>query len=376
MVVDMFEAEYIRDDDLEEEYIKRDVILIADDAMINRELLKVIFEEQYKIMEANNGEKAIDTLEASSNRICLVLLDLMMPKKNGMEVLEYMNDTGLIDKIPVIMITGEATSETDEKAYELGASDIIYKPFSNNIIMRRAKNIIELFEHRLVIEHKLKAREKELYEQRKKMEKSNEFLVNALSSVVEFRNLESGGHIERIKIFTAIFLDHLRQKYPKYGITSEQAALIVNASALHDIGKIAVSDTILTKPGKLTDKEFDEIKKHTIYGCEILEKFNQDEENEFYRYCYDICRHHHERYDGGGYPDRLKGDSIPIWAQIVSIVDVFDALVSKRVYKDAFAVDEAVKMIKNGECGIFSPDMLDCFELSKEEMFEVLQCSL
>ena len=160
--------------------------------------------------------------------------------------------------------------------------------------------------------------------------------------------------------------------YPKYNITKEQAALIVNASALHDIGKIAIPDSILLKPGRLNEEEFAEMKKHTIYGCELLEKFKQ-EDNEFYQYCYDICRYHHERYDGNGYPDQLKGDEIPIWAQIVSVVDVYDALVSKRVYKDPFAVEEAARMIIDGECGIFSPEMLDCFRLAKEELFAVTE---
>lgn len=352
-------------------YLKRNVILIADDAMINREILKEIFEEQYKIMEVSNGEKAIDVIETNQNRLCLVLLDLVMPKKTGMDVLEYMNENNLIETIPVIMITGEATDETDEKAYELGASDIIYKPFSNNVIMRRAKNIIELYDHRRNIERKLAERDRELCEQRLKLQKSNEFLVNALSSVVEFRNLESGEHIQRVKFFTKILLRYLMKRFPKYKISQEAADLIANASALHDIGKIAISDNILTKPGKLTDKEFEEMKKHTIYGCDILDKFKQEDENEFYKYCYDICRYHHERYDGKGYPDGLKGDSIPIWAQVVSIVDVYDALVSKRVYKNAYAAEDAYRMINNGECGEFSPDILECFELAKEEILIV-----
>ena len=268
-------------------YLKRNVILIADDAMINREILKEIFEEQYKIMEVSNGEKAIDVIETNQNRLCLVLLDLVMPKKTGMDVLEYMNENNLIDTIPVIMITGEATDETDEKAYELGASDIIYKPFSNNVIMRRAKNIIELYDHRRNIERKLAERDRELYEQRLKLQKSNEFLVNALSSVVEFRNLESGEHIQRVKFFTKILLRYLMKRFPKYKISQEAADLIANASALHDIGKIAISDNILTKPGKLTDKEFEEMKKHTIYGCDILDKFKQEDENVFYKYSAD-----------------------------------------------------------------------------------------
>lgn len=349
--------------------MERDTILITDDAQLNRELIKFIFEEQFNILEAENGEQAIGLIQENSDRLCLIFLDLMMPIKSGLDVLQFMNQEQYIDTIPVIMITGEATDETDEKAYEYGASDIIYKPFAPNVVMRRAKNIMELYEHRRDIERKLEKRTKQLTESREQLARSNEFLVNALSSVVEFRSLESGENIQRVKYFTKLFLKYIRKIYPKYGITKESAGLIVNASALHDIGKIAISDNILLKPGKLTKDEFEEMKKHTTYGCVILERFKQ-EDNEFYRYCYDICRYHHERYDGGGYPDGLKGDEIPIWAQIVSIVDVYDALVSERVYKPPYELEEAARMITEGECGVFSPEILDCFELARAELFE------
>lgn len=354
------------------EIMEKNTILIADDAELNREMIKFIFDEQYSIIEAQDGEQAINIIMENSDKICLIFLDLLMPKKSGLDVLRFMNDADYIDFIPVIMITGEATDETDEKAYEYGASDIIYKPFAPNVVMRRAKNIMELFEHRIYLERKLEKRTRQLRESREKLERSNEFLINALSSVVEFRSLESGEHIQRVKYFTKLFLKYIMKIYPEYNITKEQATLIVNASALHDIGKIAIPDSILLKPGRLNEEEFAEMKKHTIYGCELLEKFKQ-EDNEFYQYCYDICRYHHERYDGNGYPDQLKGDEIPIWAQIVSVVDVYDALVSKRVYKDPFAVEEAARMIMDGECGIFSPEMLDCFRLAKEELFAVTE---
>ncbi len=349
------------------EIIEKDTILIADDAELNREMIKFIFEEQYNILQAKDGEEAVKLITENSDRLCLLFLDLLMPKMSGLDVLRFMNEKDYIDYIPVIMITGEATDETDEKAYEYGASDIIYKPFAPNVVMRRAKNIIELFEHRIDVERKLEMRTRQLRESREKLERSNEFLVNALSSVVEFRSLESGEHIQRVKYFTKIFLKYLMKYYPKYGITKDQAALIVSASALHDIGKIAIPDSILLKPGRLTQEEFEEMKRHTVYGCEILEKFKQ-EDNEFYHYCYDICRYHHERYDGNGYPDSLKGDEIPIWAQIVSIIDVYDALVSKRVYKSAYAVEDAIHMIMDGECGVFSSEILDCFQLAKAEL--------
>lgn len=350
----------------------RDTILIIDDAELNRELIKNIFEEQFNVLQAENGQQAIDIIKEKSDSLCLIFLDLIMPVKSGLDVLHFMNLEGHIKYIPVIMITGEATDESDEKAYEYGASDIIYKPFAANVVMRRAMNLMELFEHRIDVEKKLEERTKELVESRRKLEESNEFLVNALGSIVEFRGLESDEHIRRTKYFTKLFLKYIQEFYPKYGITDDSAALIVNASALHDIGKIAIPDSIILKRGELTKNEEAEIRKHTIHGCELLEKFKQ-EDNEFYRYCYDICRYHHERYDGSGYPDRLKGDDIPIWAQIVSIVDVYDELVGERVYKIPYAVNEAARMIETGECGAFSPEILDCFRLAKAELFAVTE---
>lgn len=351
--------------------MEKKTIMIADDAEINRDILKMIFEEQFTILEATDGEQAIQMLDEHDDEIVMLFLDLIMPQKTGLEVMEHMQEKGYMGNIPVIMITGEATPDTDLKAYEYGASDIIYKPFIPKIVMRRTMNILELFEHRKHMERKLEKRTRELMLSREKLEKSNEFLVNALSSVVEFRSLESGEHIKRVRYFTKIILNYVRKEYPEYHLTKDQVDLIVNASALHDLGKIAIPDKILLKPGKLDQEEFEEMKKHTTYGCELLENFKQDEgESEFYRYCYDICRYHHERYDGKGYPDQLKGEEIPIWAQVVSIVDVYDALVSKRVYKSAYAAEEAVRMIHDGECGVFSPKIISCFDLAKVDLYK------
>lgn len=348
---------------------EKKTLLIADDAELNRILLRQIFEEQFQVLEAEDGDQTIKMLDERKDEISLLFLDLVMPGKTGLEVLKHMQEKGYMKTIPVIMITGEATAETDEKAYEYGASDIIYKPFNARVIRRRTLNILELFENRIHIEKKLEKRTKQLMESREKLEKNNEFLINALSSVVEFRSLESGEHIKRVKFFTRIFLTYLKQFYPEYGLSQEQINMIVNASALHDIGKIAIPDSILLKPAKLSKDEFDEMKKHTVYGCEILDKFRQ-EDSEFYRYCYDICRYHHERYDGNGYPDRKKGEEIPIWAQVVSIADVYDALISMRVYKTPYATDTAFQMILDGECGVFSPKILDCFQMAKPILLE------
>lgn len=352
--------------------MEKNSILIADDAAINREMLRVIFDEQYHILEAEDGEQAIQIMEEKHEMISIILLDLMMPKKNGLEVLEYMKQKGYIQKIPVIMITGESSAGNDEKAYEYGVSDIIYKPFEERIVMRRTKNTIELFENRMDLEKKLAIRTEQLKRSQETLQKNNEFLINALSSVVEFRSLESGEHIKRVKTFTRILLNYLYEFFPQYGLTKEQIDLIVNASALHDIGKIAIPDSILLKPGKLTQEEFEEMKKHTTYGCDLLENFKQ-EDSEFYHYCYDICRYHHERYDGKGYPDHLKDDETPIWAQVVGVADVYDALVSPRVYKAPYEVNKAANMIMEGECGTFSPTMLRVFDMAKSEFFVVTE---
>lgn len=349
--------------------IEKKTILIADDIGINRDILHDIFEEQFLVIEAGDGEETIQMLDAHHDEIVMLFLDLMMPKKNGLEVMEYMRGKGYMDYIPVIMITGESTTETDVKAYEYGASDIIYKPFEPKVVMRRTINIMELFENRLNLEQKLEERTKALIESQEKLQKNNEFLINALSSVVEFRSLESGEHIRRVRFFTRILLNVLNKYYPEYNLNKEKIDLIVNASALHDIGKIAIPDSILLKPGKLTPEEFDIMKKHTIYGCDLLENFKQ-EDSEFYHYCYDIVRYHHEKYDGNGYPDGLAGEDIPIWAQIVSIVDVYDALVSRRVYKTPYAAEEADRMIHAGECGIFSPKILKCFDYVKVDLYK------
>lgn len=342
-------------------------IMIVDDAEINREILKIIFQEQYNVIEAGDGEEAIEKLEQYKDEVVVMFLDLVMPKKNGLEVMEYMSGKGYMEFIPVIMITGEATTESDVKAYEYGAADIIYKPFESRVVMRRAMNLIELYESRHSIETKLEEKTRELKESQRKLAKNNEFLVNALGSIVEFRSSESGEHIQRVKGFTKIILKHLKVFYPEYEITNEMIDLISTASALHDVGKIAIPDDILNAPRRLTKFEFEKMKKHTLYGCDILEKFKQDD-SEFYKYCYEICRWHHEKYDGNGYPDGLVGEEIPIWAQVVSVVDCYDALVSARVYKQPYAAYDAVQMIENGECGVFSEKIMKCFDAAKPEL--------
>ncbi len=347
-------------------------ILIVDDEEINRVILRGLFEEEYEILEAENGQVATVQIENNSN-IALILLDVVMPVMDGFWVLEYMKTNNLLQKIPVILITGETILDSDDQAYAYGVADVMHKPFYPHIVRRRAKNIIELYQNKFYMQERLKEQEEAIRAQEKKLREGNEFMIDALSSVVEFRSLETGEHIRRIKYFTRIMLKYLMKYFPKYGITPAQIDEIARASALHDIGKIGIPDAILLKPERLTPEEFEIMKTHTTIGCDILEKFRDKQDNEFYRYCYEICRYHHERWDGNGYPDHLVGEEIPISAHIVAVADVYDALVSPRVYKSIYANNIAYDMIMDGECGQFSPDVLECFALAKEDFFNIVE---
>ena len=350
----------------------RQQILIVDDEEINRAILNEMFRHEYDMLEAANGQEAIDQIENNQN-IVLILLDIVMPVLNGFKVLNYMQEHDLIDKIPVILITAESVRDSEDKAYAYGVADVMHKPFYPHIVKRRGKNIIELYQNKRNMELRLKEQEEAIRLQEKKIRQNNEFMIDALSSVVEFRSLETGEHIRRIKYFTRILSKYLMKYFPKYGLTPAMVDEIARASALHDIGKIGIPDAILLKPGRLTPEEYEIMKTHTTIGCDILEKFHENQTEDFYRYCYEICRYHHERWDGNGYPDHLVGDEIPISAQIVAVADVYDALVSPRVYKSVYANNEAFDMIMNGECGQFSPDIMECFGLAKEDFFNIVE---
>lgn len=350
----------------------RQQVLIVDDEDINRAVLKEIFRMEYDTLEAANGLEAVAQIKENDD-IILILLDVVMPVQDGFGVLDYMKENDLMNKIPVILITGESVVDSEDRAYAYGVADVMHKPFFPHIVKRRSNNIIKLYQNKQEMEARLKQQEKEIKEKEQEIRENNEFMIDALSSVVEFRSAETGEHVRRIKYFTRIMLKYLMQYFPKYGLTPDQVDQIARASALHDIGKIGIPDSILLKPGKLTEQEFEVIKTHTTIGCDILSKFRETQTTEFYRYCYEICRHHHERWDGNGYPDHLVGDEIPISAQIVAIADVYDALVSPRVYKSVYANNIAFDMIMNGECGQFSPDVLECFELAKVDFFNIVE---
>ena len=346
-------------------------ILIVDDVDINREILCEIFED-YKTIQAANGKEALDIIAAKPDEISVVLLDVVMPVMNGVEVLEEMKGRGWIDNIPVLLITGEATTQIERDAYRLGASDIIKKPFDSYIVKQRTRNVIELYYNKRHLEEMVEIQTKVLRKQAEELRHMNDHIIDVMSNVVEFRNLESGDHVKRVKTFTNILAKYVARDYPEYGLDENMINIITSAAALHDVGKIVISDGILLKPGKLTNEEFEVMKSHTTRGCDIIDMLGDIQQGEYRRVSYEICRHHHERFDGRGYPDHLQGEDIPIAAQIVSVADVYDALVHKRGYKAAFKPDVAYTMITNGECGTFSPKLMACLTSAKEEFAAIV----
>lgn len=336
-------------------------ILIVDDSELNRDILAEVLGEEYEIIEAENGEQAVAILQQQNVEISLVLLDIMMPVMDGYEVLEIMNSNHWIEDIPVIMISSETTPASINRAYELGVTDFISRPFDALIVRRRVINTILLYAKQKKLEGLVAD---QIYEK----EKNSSLMIAILSHIVEFRNGESGLHVLHVQNYTEIMLRRLIQITDKYKITSDDIVLISNASALHDIGKISIDDKILNKPGKLTTEEFDIMKTHSSVGASMLGELSIYQNEPLVKIAYEICRWHHERYDGHGYPDGLKGDEIPISAQIVALADVYDALTSDRVYKKAFSHETAVKMILNGECGVFNPLLLKCFLDVADEM--------
>ena len=309
--------------------------------------------EEYDILEAEDGVRARAILQKYGTEIDLVLLDIVMPHVNGFYVLSAMKKNGWIEDIPVIMITSETASAHVERAYNLGCTDFINRPFDERVVHRRVVNTILLY-----------AKQKKLQgliaEQIIEKERQSTLMIDILSHIVEFRNGESGQHVRNIRALTDLFLNSLIAMTDRYPLTRSDVGLISTASALHDIGKIAIPSEILNKPGRLTDEEFQVMKTHSMVGWQMIADLPGFQDEPLVKIARDICRWHHERYDGRGYPDGLKGDEIPISAQIVALADVYDALTSQRVYKPAFSHEKAVEMILGGECGTFNPLLMKC----------------
>ncbi|MCQ2601527.1 MAG: response regulator [Treponema sp.] len=333
-------------------------ILIADDLETNRAILELAFEGDYEVVQAANGAETISLLQ-SSNDFAVLLLDLRMPEVNGFEVLKKMKDLKLINKIPVFVVTADTDDDSLKKVFDLGAVDVIQKPFNLTLLKKRVENIVELFNQRNNLEDIVDQKIQEL-------QRYGNRLVEAMADMVEFRSKESGLHVKRVRGFTKILMEALVKTRPEYSYLENEVENIAFAACLHDVGKNSIPDYILNKPDKLSDTEYAMMKTHTNRGYAQIISMKDIMEPTLYNYSLDIARHHHERYDGRGYPDNLQGSSISIWSQVVGIADVYDALTSDRCYKKALSHEEAVDMILSGKCGTFGPEVLQVFRENLE----------
>ena len=346
----------------------RQKILIVEDVELNRSILVDMLEAKYDIIEAENGVQAVAVLQKYGVEISLVLLDIVMPEMDGFGVLNVMNKNNWIKDIPVIMITSETSSEMMERAYDLGVVDFLNRGCAPSVVLHRVANTLLLYTKQ---KHLVNLVADQIYEK----EQNSNLMVDILSHIVEFRNGESGLHVVHVRTLTDLLLKRLVQKTDRYQLSRRDITLIGMASALHDIGKIAIPEEVLNKPGRLTDEEFAVMKTHSMVGAQMLDDLPFHKDAALVKTAYAICRWHHERYDGRGYPDGLKGDDIPISAQIVAMADVYDALTSKRVYKPAFSYEKALQMILDGQCGAFNPLLLECLQDISDSLQEELRQS-
>lgn len=355
----------------------RNKVLIVDDMKFNRQVLADILRSRYEILEAENGKEALAMIEAQRQEIAAVLLDIVMPEMDGVTLLKMLNEKQLLGDYPIVVVTGEQSMEMVVQCFDYGISDLIRKPVNTAFVMQRVTKLIALYRQQNEYKEKLAQQSITLRkqftllrQQTAQLKAGNAKMINVLGSMVETRNLEKRAHVERVKEFTAILGKHMMKDYPEYGLTEERVYMIASCSALHDIGKILIPDSILLKPGKLTDDEFEYIKSHSLRGYEIACDITDVWDEEYGNCIKEITRSHHEKYDGRGYPDGLKGDAIPISAQLVSIADCFESLISESVYKEAIPYDEAYDMIVQGECGVFSYKLLECFRKARTELVE------
>lgn len=352
----------------------RNKVLIVDDVELNRDILSDMLSEDYDILTASDGRQAINIMNNQIDDISVIILDLIMPDVDGFYVLNIMKERDWMKDIPVIVITGDQTAEVEAKALQLGVNDFVHKPFNVKLVRQRVKNITDLYNYRKQVEERssiqtdiLEKTNDLLRRQAYELHQNNERIIDVLGTVVENRNLESGEHIHRVKGYTRLLALEYMKLYPESGLTSKKANLIASASALHDVGKIAIPDSILLKPGRLTKEEFEIMTSHTTKGAEILNEMADLWDEEYGKTCYEICLYHHERWDGKGYPNKIKEDEIPLAAQLVSLADVYDALINERCYKDAFTQEQAYNMIINGDCGMFNPKIIECFKNLREQ---------
>mgnify|MGYP002679766213 CR=1 FL=1 len=359
-------TEDIAPDAVRSENEHRPMVLIVDDSPMNRDILSEILCDDFEILEAPDGPRCLELLNAWGSDISIVLLDIHMPGIDGFTVLEEMNQKNLLEQIPVIMISSEDTVDAVRRAFDLGASDYISRPFDAKVVYQRIINTIQLYAK----QRRLSAMAADLAFEK---ERASRMMIGILSQVVEKRNGESRDHVQRVALLTSMLLAGLAQKTDRYPLTREMRRTIATAAALHDIGKMEICEDLLHKEGPLTEAERRTLQSHTLLGAQMLEEQPECRDDAFARTAYNICRWHHERYDGGGYPDGLQGEQIPIEAQVVGLADVYERLVSRPVDGHARTHSEVVQMICTGVCGAFNPLLLDCLQDMEAEIARAMQ---
>lgn len=355
----------------------RNKILVVDDSPFNRQVLVDILKEHYEIVEATNGLEALEIIEASEKEVIAVLLDIVMPEMDGLELLKRLNEKKYLVDFPVIMVTGENSFETLADCFHYGASDYIRKPVQKDFVLERVNKLAELYlknhEYREQVNKQtmaIRTQYKMLQKQSEQLAKTNESIIEIFGTIVENRNLENRYHVKRVSGFSKIIAECMMENYPEYNLTSEKIQLISSTSMLHDLGKVLLEDTIVFKPGKLTPEEVDYINSHPLKGYEFIDSISDIWDAEYVKYCREITRYHHERFDGNGYPDGLKGDEIPVSAQIVSIADAYEHLLTETIHSDAVSYEAAYTKIITGEQGVFSPKLLECFRKCRAQLEE------
>lgn len=349
---------------------EKNALLIVDDEELNRAILANIFQSDYDILEAEDGQQALELIESRDRPLSAILLDVVMPRMDGIQLLHLLNQRGLTAVVPVFLITADPGNDTMEKAYDLGVMDVIAKPVVPFVVHRRVQSVVELFAARHLLGAEVERQRDQLLYQAEQLAELNMGMVEALSTAIEFRSDESGEHVRRIHDITCLLLGETPLGE---GLSDSEIRLIGMGAVTHDVGKISIPDAILNKKGRLTPDEYQLMKTHTTQGAQLLSHIPQMRDHSAYHYAYDIALHHHERWDGRGYPDGLKGDEIPIWTQVVSLADVYDALVSERCYKKPISFDRATEMILDGECGVFNPRMLEYFRQAEPRLRQLYQ---
>ena len=344
---------------------EKNALLIVDDEELNRAILANIFQTDYDMLEAEDGQQALELIEGTSRPLSAILLDVVMPRLDGIQLLRILNERRLTSVVPVFLITADPGGDTMQKAYDLGVMDVIAKPVVPFVVRRRVQSVVELFAARRLLGAEVERQRDQLLFQAEQLAEMSMGMVEALSTAIEFSSDESGEHVRRIHDITCMLLGETPLGD---GLSDSEIRLIGMGAVTHDVGKISIPDAILNKKGRLTPDEYELMKTHTTQGAQLLSHIPQMREHSAYRYAYDIALHHHERWDGGGYPEGLKGDEISMWTQVVSLIDVYDALVSERCYKKPIPFDRATEMILDGECGVFNPRMLEYFRKAEPWM--------